>query len=113
MRYDFEIATRRDESSWHLVAVRTGLFSRGAKATARSIVERWIHEQTGQMRGGRLLIKGRRGQLPRTFEAFVRVRILAGDGTARQLAVAYIGADRMDAYSPPDPKLMLAGQGHD
>lgn len=111
VRYTFEIATRRRGGSWNTIAVRTDLFSRGAKATARSIVERWIHEQQGQLVGGRVVIRGRRGDVPRSFEASARVRILAGDGSGRQLAVAYVGTDR--AHSLPDEQLALVGQGHD
>lgn len=111
VRYNFEIATWRRGGSWNTETVRTGLFSRGAKATARSIVERWIHEQQGQLIGGRVVIKGRRGDVPRGFEASARVRILAGDGSGRQLAVAYVGTDRV--HSLPDAQLTLAGQGRD
>src|SRR6266540_6697703 len=105
VRYSFEIATRRDGGSWHRPVTRTGLFSRNPKATARSIVERWIHEQQGQLLGGRVVIRGRSTSVPRAFEASVRVRLLAGDGSGRQLAVAYIGTDRVDAYALPDSGL--------
>jgi hypothetical protein len=113
-RYTFEIARRQEGNSWRLLIAKSGLFSRGPKQTVRSIAERWIHEQQGQLRGGRLVIRGKRGDAPRRFEATVRVRILADDG--QQLAVAYIGTDRVDTYSPPDSSLasfsQLAGRGH-
>jgi hypothetical protein len=111
VRYTFEIATRGGGDSWCLLVTRSELFSRGPKQTVRSIAERWIHEQQGQLRGGRLVIRGRRGRAPRGFTATVRVRILAGDESGRQLAAAYIGLDRIDAYALPD-SLVSAGRGH-
>ena len=128
VRYTFEIATRRDDQTWHVLVARTGLFSRRPKATARSIVERWSHEQQGQLRGGRVVIGGRRAAVPKHFDATVRIRVLAGDGSGRQLAVAFIGIDRVaredgarrsdprtarDEYAVPDlPRAEhLAGQG--
>lgn len=101
VRYVVEIATRRDGGSWHPLVTRSGLFSRGPKATARSIVERWIFEQQGQLRGGRVVIRGRRAGVRRAFEATVRVRILAGDESGRQLAVAYIGIDHARRFVVP------------
>jgi len=115
VRYTFEIATRREGGAWQALVTRSGMFSRSPKATARSIVERWIHEQHGQLRGGRVVIRGRRTAAPRAFEATVRVRVLAGDGSDRQLAVAYIGTDtgggsQRDAYSLPDQSLASVGR---
>ena len=115
VRYTYEIAIRHDSGTWHPLVARSGFFSRSPKSTARSLVERWIHEQQGQLRGGRVVIRGRRAAVPRAFEATVRVRVLAGDGSGRQLAAAYIGDDRAqllrrDAYSVPDLRLISAGQ---
>jgi hypothetical protein len=97
-----------------VVAARSGFFSRSPKSTARSIVERWIFEQQGQLRGGRVVILGKQHAEPKAFDASVRIRILAGDGSGRQLAVAYIGADVVrrtgkDAYSMPSAALLAAG----
>ena len=119
VRYTFEIATRREGRVWQVLVARSGLFSRTPKSTARSIVERWIFEQQGQLRGGRVVIQGRRTAAPKGFETTVRVRVLAGDGSGRQLAVAYIGVDRSqttprDTYTVPDLRFVSAGQltGH-
>ncbi|MFG1626236.1 hypothetical protein [Kribbella sp. NPDC049227] len=91
--YAFEIAMRARDGSWQVVAARSGTFSRPPKATARSIAERWIHEQAGQLRGGRLVVLGKRRTPPRRFDASVRVRILDRlDGYL--LAAAYVGVDR-------------------
>jgi hypothetical protein len=92
--YNFEIARRGDDERWHVLVARSGLFSRGPKATARSIVERWIFEQAGQLRGGRLVIVGRGGREPRRFDATVRVRVIDFANGTRDLAVAYIGTDQ-------------------
>lgn len=112
--YAYEIAVRRDGEVWHALASGTGMFSRSPKATARSLVERWIHEQQGQLRGGRVVVRGRRVAAPRAFDASVRIRILAGDGSGRQLAAAYIGDDRTrparDRYAVPDLTLFAAGR---
>jgi hypothetical protein len=91
-RYAFEIAMRGRDGQWSVAVARSGFFSRSPKATARSIAERWIFEQAGQLRGGRLVILGRRCGPPRAFDATVRIRILHEYG-ARQLAAAYIGVD--------------------
>jgi hypothetical protein len=92
--YTFEIARRDGDDCWHVLVAQSGLFSRAPKATARSIAERWIFEQAGQLRGGRLVIVGRGGREPRRFDATVRVRVIDfADGT-RDLAVAYIGTDQ-------------------
>lgn len=93
VRYIFEIATRSGGGDWQIALSRTGEFTREPKATARSIVERWIFEQAGQLRGGRVIIRGARTGAPRAFDATVRVRILAGDGSGRQLAAAFVGSD--------------------
>ena len=115
--YAFEIATRGCDGQWVVVAARAGAFSRSPKATARSIAERWIFEQAGQLRGGRLVILGRRQRPPRAFEATVRIRVLDRLG-GRQLAAAYIGLDRgQDPITPPSrdhylaPELALDGGG--
>jgi len=112
--YAYEIAVRRDGGVWQALASGTGIFSRKPKATARSLVERWIHEQQGQLRGGRVVVRGRRPAAPRAFEATVRITILAGDGSGRQLAVAYIGDDRTrparDRYAVPDLTLFAVGR---
>jgi hypothetical protein len=92
--YSFEIATRGSDGEWSVAVARTGIFSRSPKATVRSIAERWIFEQAGQLRGGRLIILGRRRTPPRAFDASVRIRILDQLG-GRQLAAAYIGVDRI------------------
>lgn len=115
VRYTYEIAVRRKSGTWHALVTGSGIFSRSPKSTARSLVERWIHEQQGQLRGGRVVIRGRRTAAPRAFEATVRVKVLAGDGSGRQLAAAYIGDDRThatrrDAYAVPDMSLIAAGQ---
>lgn len=89
--YVFEIATRRG-GPWSVVADGSGVFSRTPKATVRSIAERWIFEQAGQLRGGRLVIVGKRNRSCRSFEAFVRVRVL--DDRGGQLAAAYVGVEQ-------------------
>lgn len=89
--YVFEIATRRG-GPWSVVAAGSGVFSRAPKATVRSIAERWIFEQAGQLRGGRLVIVGKRNRPCRSFEAFVRVRVL--DDRRGQLAAAYVGVEQ-------------------
>lgn len=116
VRYNIEIGLRQSDGSWLLLVEGSGLFSRRPKQTVRSIAERWIHEQQGQLRGGRLIIRGKRADAPRGFEATVRVRVLADDESGRPLAAAYIGTDRMDAYSAPGLELVAVGhvarQGH-
>ena len=109
-RYTFDIAARGRDGSWTVIAARSGRFSRGPKATARSIAERWIFEHVGQLAGGRLVIRGGQRGVPRKFVATVRIRILDEYGV-RQLAVAYIGTDRplfRDTYSQPP---VLVGRG--
>ncbi|GAB3930351.1 hypothetical protein GCM10029976_031980 [Kribbella albertanoniae] len=105
--YAFEIATRGRGGEWVTVASGLGVFSRAPKPTVRSIAERWIHEQTGRLRGGRLIVVGRRRAAPRGFVPSVRIRLTdrAGD---RPLASAYIGVDRRDVvrrdgYELPTP----------
>ncbi len=94
--YAFEIATRGNDGQWTVVAAGTNAFSRPPKATVRSLAERWIHENTGRLGGGRLIIVGRRRGAPRAFVAGVRIRLLdRPDGYA--LATAYVGVDRRDA----------------
>jgi hypothetical protein len=101
--YAFEIATRRKDGQWSVVVARSSVFSRAPKATARSIAERWIFEQAGQLRGGRLVVLGRWRTARRSFDASVRIRILDRVG-GRQLAVAFIGNDRDQAtVVPPSP----------
>jgi hypothetical protein len=102
-RYAFEIATR-SSGQWSVVVAGSGVFSRAPKATVRSIAERWIFEQAGQLRGGRLIIFGKRSVPPRSFDAFVRIRIL--DVGLGQLAAAYIGVDKRR-----DPVLRPADDG--
>jgi hypothetical protein len=122
-RYVFEIAMRRG-SQWSVAAVGSGTFSRVPKATVRSIAERWIFEQAGQLRGGRLVILGKRKAPPTTFDASVRIRIL--DDRLRLLAAAYIGVDRRKgAVLPPgkdvtvgrddylSPAMVVSGRGRD
>lgn len=107
--YGIEIATRGAHGEWQVRTAKAGLFSRKPKATARSIIERWIHEQSGQLRGGRVVIVGSKESLPRHFETTVRVRILDFDDRSRELAVAYIGSDapagprRVDRWELPMP----------
>ncbi|WP_405056861.1 hypothetical protein OG474_29495 [Kribbella sp. NBC_01505] len=93
--YAFEIAKRGKDGSWSRVASGTGQFSRPPKASVRSIAERWIHEETGRLSGGRLLVVGRRRGVPRGFVPSVRIRLLDPAG-AYPLAAAYIGLDRRD-----------------
>ena len=93
--YAFEIATRRSDGAWTVITSGAGAFSRPPVATVRSLAERWIHERTGQLRGGRLVVVGRRRGAPRTLVASVRIRVLDQvDG--HPLASAYIGVDRRD-----------------
>jgi hypothetical protein len=114
VRYAYEIAVRSDGGTWRDVVAGSSYFSRSAKATARSLVERWIHEQQGQLRGGRVIVRGRRLAAPRAFEATVRITILAGDGSGRRLAAAYIGDDRVrpggDRYAVPDLATFAVGR---
>ncbi|GAB2679464.1 hypothetical protein [Kribbella swartbergensis] len=119
--YAFEIAMRGRDGRWIVVVAKSGMFTRSPKATARSIAERWIFEQAGQLRGGRLVIRGKRRTVPRAFDASVRIRIMDELG-ARQLAAAYIGLDRSQglAASAGDrkdhyviPALALAGGDRD
>jgi hypothetical protein len=98
--YAFEIATRARDGSWSTVASGSGQFSRPPKASVRSIAERWIHEETGRLSGGRLLVVGRRRNAPRGFVAGVRIRLLDPQGDY-PLASAYIGLDRRDHYQLP------------
>jgi len=100
LRYTFEIATRAHDGHWSVLTTQSGLFSRAPQATARSIAERWIFEQAGQLRGGRLVIHGKRGEPPKTVDTVVRILIL-DHVTARRLAAAYIIADhsRFEAYA--------------
>ncbi|MFF1819826.1 hypothetical protein ACFVWG_21170 [Kribbella sp. NPDC058245] len=105
--YAFEIATRGNASEWVTAASGVGVFSRAPKPTVRSIAERWIHEQTGRLRGGRLVVVGRRRGAPRGFVPSVRIRLLDRAGH-RPLASAYIGVDRRDVvrrdgYELPTP----------
>lgn len=92
--YAFEIATRGRDCEWSVAVATSGMFSRSPKATARSIAERWIFEQAGQLRGGRLIILGKWRRPPRAFDASVRILILDQLG-GRRLAAAYIGVDRV------------------
>jgi hypothetical protein len=91
--YGIEIAARDTHGEWQVLTAKAGLFSRKPKPTARSIIERWIHEQSGQLRGGRVVIVGPKASLPRQFETTVRVRILDFEDRTRELAAAYIGSD--------------------
>ncbi|GAB3934039.1 hypothetical protein GCM10029976_042420 [Kribbella albertanoniae] len=94
--YAFEIATRESDGRWTVVASGTNVFSRPPKATVRSLAERWIHEHTGRLGGGRLVIVGRRRGAPRAFVAGVRIQLLDRPG-GYALATAYVGVDRRDA----------------
>jgi hypothetical protein len=108
--YGIEIATRDLHGEWQILTAKAGLFSRKPKPTARSIIERWIHEQSGQLRGGRVVILGPKASLPRQFETTVRVRILDYEARTRELAAAYIGSDvptelsRVDRWELPMPQ---------
>jgi len=93
--YSFEIATRKGDVEWSVTVARAGIFSRWPKATVRSIAERWIFEQAGQLRGGRLIILARRRTPPRAFDASVRIWILDQFGGRQLAAAAYIGVDRI------------------
>jgi len=106
--YAFEIATRGQDGSWSTVASGSGQFSRPPKASVRSIAERWIHEETGRLSGGRLLVVGRRRSAPQGFVAGVRIRLLdpAGD---YPLASACIGLDRRDYYRLPVAERLSRG----
>ncbi|GAA0597370.1 hypothetical protein GCM10009534_34680 [Kribbella sandramycini] len=94
--YAFEISTRSLDGSWSTVASGVAEFSRPPKASVRSIAERWIHEETGRLRGGRLIVVGRRRHAPRWLVPAVRIRLLDRAGEY-PLASAYIGEDRRDA----------------
>lgn len=91
--YTFEIATRTPDGRWAVGAAQSGVFTRTAKATARSIAERWIIERRGQLGGGRLVILGEHDEPPRTFDSAVRI-VIRDPGTGRRLAAAHIGTDR-------------------
>jgi hypothetical protein len=90
--YTFEIATRTHDGQWTVLTTQSGTFTRGAKATARSIAERWIIGQARRLPGGRLVVLGRRGEPRRTADAMVRILILK-NGSRRRLAAAYVVSD--------------------
>jgi hypothetical protein len=92
MTYELDIAMRGRDGRWWVAVARSAQFDRSPMSTARSIAERWIFEETGELPGGRLLVVGQRHRLPQSFDASVRIRILDKPG-GRQLAAAYIGID--------------------
>lgn len=99
-RYVFDIAMRGQDHEWSVAVSKAAMFSRRPKETTRSIAERWIFEQAGQLRGSRLLIVGKRARPPRSFDADVRIRIMERIG-GRQLAAAYTGVDRGRGSAAP------------
>lgn len=106
--YAFEISTRGRNGSWSTVASGIGEFSRPPKASVRSIAERWIHEETGRLRGGRLIVVGRRRRAPRWFVPRVRIQLLDRAGEY-PLASAYVGDDRRDVVRRRSHELPGAG----
>jgi hypothetical protein len=93
-RYRYEIATSAQNGRWTPAVIRTDTFSRDPESIARGLLEQWIIDHAGRLRGGRVIVytSATRAESARLL-ATVRVRVYkaeADDGAA-PVAVAYLG----------------------
>lgn len=97
--YAYEIATRGDNGGWRVVMSSWGIFTRDPRATARSLLERWINDHLGQLPGGRVYVfECPKDPEPAGIVGDVRVRIYNNPAAAgsRPLAAAYLGHHERD-----------------
>ena len=93
-RYRYEIATSAQNGRWTPAVIRTDTFSRDPESIARGLLEQWIIDHAGRLRGGRVIVytSATRAESARLL-ATVRVRVhkAGADDGAAPVAVAYLG----------------------
>lgn len=106
--YAYEIATRPPGGEWTIVTAENDVFIRDPRSIARSIIERWIHENLRRLDGGRVVVTSGQGAdlAPGGLAPYVRVRVFRG-GTV--VSVGYLGhlvadseLDRRESLPPSE-----------
>jgi hypothetical protein len=92
--YFYEIASRDETNHWQVVTTDRVASTRDPQSTARSVIERWINDQHGQLPGGQVFIFNHpKTTEPNDITASTRVRIYTTHPPHKSciLAAAYIG----------------------